>query len=100
MANEKSFERRVSLSLPRERIDPPNAAMVDGTCVPKSLTQHQLQRDQETETVQEREKKLNLQRDSLFTAIKIVEQFHRTNSTNEIHKFYTNVKSKNQGGTN
>ncbi|CAF0749892.1 unnamed protein product [Adineta steineri] len=95
MTNEESFKRRASLSLPHERIDPPNATMVDRNKVQISIKEHQRQRDQETATVQEREKQLNIQRHSLATATEIVEHLHKINSATETHNFVTNVKNKN-----
>ncbi|CAF3514256.1 unnamed protein product [Rotaria sp. Silwood2] len=58
-----SFVRRTSLCPPHERSDLPNASMVDGSSVAKSLTQHPRQRDQETANVQEQQNELAQQHD-------------------------------------
>ncbi|CAF0851686.1 unnamed protein product [Rotaria sp. Silwood1] len=93
-----SFVRRTSLCPPHERSDLPNASMVDGSNVPKSLTQHPRQRDQETATAQDQQNQLAQQRLSLINAIEIVKTWHKTNSindpTNQIHQSDTNVQRK------
>ncbi|UJR23486.1 hypothetical protein I4U23_026485 [Adineta vaga] len=94
MTNERSHVRRISLPLPHERNDPPNAAMIDRSQVRISLIEHQRQRDQETATVQEREKQLNQQRHSLIAATEIVEHLHKINSTTDQHQFTSNIPNK------
>ncbi|CAF0878924.1 unnamed protein product [Rotaria sordida] len=96
MTNIKSsFVRRTSLCPPHERSDLPNASMVDGSSVPKSITQHPRQRDQETATVQDQQNQLAQQRLSLINAVQIVKNWHKKtpmdNPTNEIHQSDINV---------
>ncbi|CAF2415324.1 unnamed protein product [Rotaria sp. Silwood2] len=94
-----SFVRRTSLCPPHERSDLPNASMVDGSSVAKSLTQHPRQRDQETANVQEQQNELAQQRLSLINATDIVKNWHKRNSaddpTNEISQSNINVRRKN-----
>jgi hypothetical protein len=101
MTNVKSSDiRRTSLCPPRPQADrdPPNASMVDGSSVRKTLTKHHLQHDQETATVQDHQKQLDEQRPSLVAALKIIEVWDKRNSiehsTSEIHQFHTNNQIK------
>ncbi|CAF0789983.1 unnamed protein product [Adineta ricciae] len=94
MANENSFTRRISLPLPHQRNDPPNAPMINRSQVRITLTEHQRQRDQETATAEEREKQLNQQRRSLMAATEEVEHLHRIDSSTGKHQFLCNVSSK------
>lgn len=75
-----SYVRHTSLCPPHERSDLPNASMVDRSSVPKSLTQHPRQRDQETATAQEQQTKLTQQRLSLLNAIDTVKNWQKVNS--------------------
>ena len=94
-----SFARRTSLCPPHERSDSPNASMVDRSTVPKSLTQHPRQRDQETADVQEQQKILAQQRLSLIHAVEIVKNWHKRSpiddGTNELHQSGTDTQWRN-----
>lgn len=72
-----SFIRRTSLCPPHERIDLPNPPMVDRSNVPKSITQHPRQRDQETANAQEQQNAVEEQRRSLFNAIETLKSWHK-----------------------
>ena len=95
---QSSFVRRTSLCPPNERSDSPNASMVDRSTVPKSLTQHPRQRDQETADIQEQQKILAQQRRSLIHAVEIVKNWHKRSpvddSTNEFHQSSTDTQRK------
>jgi hypothetical protein len=92
--------RRKSLfpPCPQGDRDPPNAFMVDGSNVRKTLTIHHLQHDQETETLQDHQKQLDKQRPSLVTALKLIEVWDKRNSIenskSELHKFHINDQIK------
>ena len=101
MTNIKSsFIRRSSLCPPHERSESPNAALVDESNVQKSLTCHPRQRDQETATLQELQKQIAQQRQSLVNAENMVEHWHKRDShedaTKVIHGFYQGTHADNQ----
>jgi len=76
---------------PRGDRDSPNAAMVDASNVEKSIRKHNRQRDQETETKEEQETKLNQQRNSLVHAVELVQNWKNIYSPNDL----TNVQTSN-----
>jgi hypothetical protein len=86
-----TFKPRLSLCPPRGDRDAPNAAMVDASNVEISIKKHNRQRDQETETKQEQEIKLNEQRNSLFNAVELVKNWKNICSPNDL----TNVQKNN-----
>ena len=101
MTNVKSsFIRRSSLCPPHERSESPNAALVDESNVQKSLTCHPRQRDQETATLQEQQKQIAQQRQSLVNAENMVEHWHTRDShedaTKAMHGFYRGPQEDHQ----
>jgi len=86
-----TIKPRLSLCPPRGDRDSPNASMVDASNVEKSIRKHNRQRDQETETKEEQETKLNQQRNSLVHAVELVQNWKNIYSPNDL----TNVQTSN-----
>ncbi len=91
-------ERRSSLLPPRINGASPNAPMVLASNVPITVTKHNRQRDQQTESHKERNDQLNQQRHSLAQAIDVINSWKQkdsTNPSNNTDQYKRNNESQN-----
>ncbi len=88
-------ERRSSLLPPRINGASPNAPMVLASNVPITVTKHNRQRDQQTESKKERNDQLNQQRHSLAQAIDVINSWKQKDSSNNTDQYKRNNESQN-----